>query len=183
MAPLRRRGGCTYANGDSSQLATEPTEVQSGCLVAVGLFALGAAIVIAIALLQERSDGRIQLGSLEGLQPGAVVYHATDHVFVVVGPDGTPLVLADLDPHNPPGRSTCRVTFRPELGGSDGAGRFFDACSGSTYDVAGHGQQGDGLDLRRVDSQLDARGQLSIAADDAASRVPSREDAVRESRA
>lgn len=148
--------------------------MQAGCLISIGLFVLGALLVVAFVTFQGRGNGRILLGSLDGRSPGTVVYHATDHVFVVVQADGTPLVLSDLDPHNPPGRTSCRVTFRPDLGGNDSPGRFFDACTGSTYDLAGRGLQGDGLDLRRLDSQLDAEGQLSIAADDSASIVPSR---------
>ncbi len=146
--------------------------MQSGCLVAAGLFALGALLVFAFVAMQGRGDGRILLGSLNGESPGSVVYRATDHVFVVVRPDGTPLVLSDIDPHNPSGRTTCRVTFRPDLGGPDATGRFFDACTGSTYDLEGRGLQGDGLDLRRLATQLDAEGQLSIAAEDSASHVP-----------
>jgi hypothetical protein len=148
----------------------------------VGLFVLGALLVTALLALQGRGDGRIRLGSLDRVPPGAVVYHASDHVFVVRLADGTPLVLSDLDPHNPPGSDSCRVTFRPDLGGRDGSvrpdpggeagsGRFFDACSGAQYDLAGRGLQGDGLDLLRVTFHLDAESQLSIAADDAA-RVP-----------
>lgn len=161
-------GDLTHANGDSSRTAPEPTGVQAGCLVSVGLFALGAILVLAWTAVQERGDGRVRLGLLDGVQPGQVVYHATDHVFVVRMADGSPLVLSDLDPHNPPGRDRCRVTFRPDLGGPGEAGRFFDACSGATYDLAGRGLQGDGLDLRSVAVELDADGQLSIAADHAA---------------
>lgn len=134
----------------------------------MGLFVLGAILVVALVTLQERGDGRIRLGSLDEVQPGGVVYHATDHVFVIRQPDGSPLVLSDVDPHNPPGRDRCRVTFRPDLGGSGGAGLFYDACSGATYDLAGRGLQGDGLDLRIVAFELDAESQLSIAADEAA---------------
>jgi hypothetical protein len=126
--------------------------------------------VIAFVVLQGRGEGRIALGSLEGRRPGSVVYRATDHVFVVRLVDGSPLVLSDIDPHNPPGRQTCRVTFRPELGGTDGqaGGRFFDVCSGAMYDIAGRGQQGDGLDLRPVPFELDPEGQLTIPEDEAA---------------
>lgn len=146
--------------------------MQSGCLLAAGLVILGAALVVAFVVWPGRGGGRIELGTLEGLAPGAVVYHASDHVFVVIEADRSPVVLSDLDPHNPPGRDTCRVTFRPDLGDADSAGRFFDACTGSTYDPAGRGLLGDGLNLRRVATQLDNRGQLTIAADDAASSVP-----------
>ncbi|MFN8638279.1 MAG: hypothetical protein U0360_02210 [Dehalococcoidia bacterium] len=146
--------------------------MRSGCLVAAGLVIVGAAMVVAVVAWQSRGSGRIALGTLEGLEPGAVVYHASDHVFVVIEADRSPLVLSDLDPHNPPGRDTCRVTFRPDLGGPDQAGRFFDACTGSTYDSTGRGVLGDGLNLRRVTTQFDDRGQLTIAADDAASSVP-----------
>jgi hypothetical protein len=146
--------------------------VQSGCLLAAGLFALGAVFVIVFVVWTGSGDGRIALGSVKGLRPGSVVYHATDHVFVVRLVDGSPLVLSDIDPHNPPGRRTCRVTFRPDLGGggADGeaGGRFFDVCSGAMYDIAGRGLQGDGLDLRRVPFELDAEGQLTILPEEAA---------------
>lgn len=150
-------------------MAPEPTGVQTGCLFSGVLFVLGAVVVLALVGFQARGDGRIRLGLLDGVQPGQVVYYATDHVFVVRMADGSPLVLSDIDPHNPPGRDRCRVTFRPDLGGSSEAGRFFDACSGATYDLAGRGLQGDGLDLRSVAVELDAKGQLSIAANEAVS--------------
>ncbi|MSP21552.1 MAG: hypothetical protein EXR66_00755 [Dehalococcoidia bacterium] len=139
-------------------------------MLAVALFALGAILVIAFVALQGRGGGRIALGSPEGLRPGSVVYHATDHVFVIRLVDGSPLVLSDIDPHNPPGRQTCRVTFRPELGGTEGlaAGRFFDVCSGAMYDIAGRSAKGDWLDLRSVPFELDSEGQLTILEDEAA---------------
>jgi hypothetical protein len=87
-------------------------------------------------------------------------------VFVVRLVDGSPLVLSDVDPHNPPGRQSCRVTYRPDLGGPEG-GRFFDSCSGAMYDIAGRGLQGDGLDLHPVAFELDTEGQLTISKDEA----------------
>lgn len=76
-------------------------------------------------------------------------------------------MLSDIDPHNPPGRQPCRVTFRPDLGSAEG-GRFYDICSGAMYDIEGRGLQGDGLDLRLVPFELDTEGQLTISEDDAA---------------
>jgi hypothetical protein len=146
--------------------------VQSGCLVAIGVIALGALGAVLLLAAQGRGDGRIRLGSQEVLQARGVVYYATDHVFLTVGPDGTVLVLSDLDPHNPPGRDSCRVTFRPDLAGPNEVGRFFDVCTGSQYDSSGRELQGDGLDLRRVPYEVDAEGRLSIADEDTAFQVP-----------
>lgn len=167
MAPLRPGRHRTHATGDSGQAIEEPTGVRGGCLLAAALFALGAVLVFALVAFRGGGDGRIGLGSSEGLRPGSVVYHATDHVFVVRPLDGSPVVLSDVDPHNPPGRQTCRVTYRPDLGSGEG-GRFFDVCSGAMYDIAGRGLQGDGLDLRPIPFELDAEGQLTIAENEAA---------------
>jgi len=56
------------------------------------------------------------------------------------------------------------VTFRADLGnpGADGMpqGRFFDRCTGSTYDLDGHGLAGDGLNLRPVRVQTEDKGRL-----------------------
>ena len=183
VAPLRPGRQQTHASGDSGQAAEGPTGVRSGCLLGVGLFALGAVLAVAFVAFSGRGEERIALGSPEGLRPGSVVYHATDHVFVVRLVDGSALVLSDLDPHNPPGRQTCRVTYRPDLGSTLGGspvdtpsdtlsgledGRFYDVCSGALYDVEGRGLQGDGFDLRPVPFELDAEGQLTISKDEAA---------------
>jgi hypothetical protein len=174
-SPGRQR---THASGDSGQVAEEPTGVRSGCLFALGVFALGALAVVAFVALSGRGEERIALGSPEGLRPGSVVYHATDHLFVVRLVDGSLLVLSDLDPHNPPGRQACRVTYRPDLGSTLGGspvepssglevGRFYDVCSGALYDIGGRSLQGDGLDLRPIPSELDAEGRLTISKDEA----------------
>jgi hypothetical protein len=127
--------------------------------------------VVALLALQGRGEGRIALGSPQELGPGSVVYHATDHVFVVRLVDGSPLVLSDVDPHTPAGRQICRVTYRPDLaspGGATEGGRFYDVCSGAIYDIAGRGLQGDGLDLHPIPFELDDKGQLTISRDEPA---------------
>ena len=132
---------------------------------------LGVALVALAVSLAGRGDGRIVLGTIEEVAPGTPVYFASDHVFVVRGIDGEIVVLSDLDPHNPPGRRSCRVTFRPDLQASDG-GVFFDACTGATYNLAGVGLQGDGLDLARIEAAISQDGQITIRPGDAASRLP-----------
>ena len=178
MARLRPGRQRTHASGDSGQAAEEPTGVRGGCLISVVLFALGAILVIVFVALSGRGEERIALGSPERLHPGSVVYHASDHVFVVRRVDGSVLVLSDVDPHNPPGRQSCRVTYRPDLGSTLGGspvgtpsdapsslegGRFYDVCSGALYDIEGRGLQGDGSDLRPVPFELDSEGQLTIS--------------------
>ena len=180
MARLRPGRQRTHSSGDSGQAAEEPTGVRGGCLISVVLFAWGAILVIVFVALSGRGEERIALGSPERLHPGSVVYHASDHVFVVRRVDGSVLVLSDVDPHNPPGRQSCRVTFRPDLGtmlegspvgtpSSLEGGRFYDVCSGALYDIDGRGLQGDGSGLRPVPFELDAEGQLTISKDEAAS--------------
>jgi len=83
-------------------------------------------------------------------------------LFVVRLPDGAVVALADVDPHNPPGRTSCRVTFRPDLATSGELGRFFDACSGASYDIAGRARSGDGLDLRRIPIEQSKDGRLRV---------------------
>ena len=86
-----------------------------------------------------------------------MVYRATDGLYVVRSAEGELLALSDVDPHNRPARSDCRVTFRPDLApaagvaGATGAGVFFAACTGSMYDISGRGLSGDGLDLRWIE--------------------------------
>ena len=146
-----RRGG---------RLATpheQPTGVKPGCLVAGGLFLAGAlGAIVVVALLPLLDDGRIDLGRVDDYPPGSVVYRATDGFYVVRAADGELVALSDLDPHNAPAWRGCRVTFRPDLapaaatGGVPEMGVFFDACTGSMYDILGRGLSGDGLDLRRI---------------------------------
>ena len=121
-------------------------------------------------VLLGRGDGSIALGRTTDYPPGEVVYHSTERLFVVHPVDGPVIVLSDLDPHNPPRRSSCRVTFRPDLGPADAPGRFFDACTGSVYDITGRGLADDGLDLRRVPVREDEDGRLRVARDDVAKR-------------
>ena len=110
-----------------------------------------------------RGGGSIELGRGAEYEPGAVVYRSSDRFFVVRRDDGSMIALSDLDPHKQSGQSgqsSCRVTFRPDLGSGevgsgeagaeDAFGRFFDACTGSMYDISGRGLAGDGLDLSRL---------------------------------
>ena len=118
----------------------------------------GAILAAATVILLTRGDGSIDLGLVTDYEPGAVVYRSSDRFFVVRLDDGSMIALSDLDPHKQSGQSgqsSCRVTFRPDLGsGEEGAedafGRFFDACTGSMYDISGRGLAGDGLDLSRL---------------------------------
>jgi len=157
------------AHGDESA----PTGVRPGCLIGGAAFVLGLVLVVLAVSFVGRGDGRVALGTIEEVAPGTPVYFATDHVFVVKGVDGEILVLSDLDPHNPPGRRSCRVTFRPDLQTSDG-GVFFDACTGATYNLAGVGFQDDGLDLMTIEASINQDGQITIRPGDAASRTPVR---------
>lgn len=128
--------------------------LRPGCLGAVAWLALGAFAVLAVAVLRGGDGGRIDLGRADDYAPGSVVYRATDHLFVVrltperAGNGDDLVVLSDLDPHNPPGRRSCRVTFRPDRGEQAAGGQFYDACTGATYDITGRGLSGDGLDLQ-----------------------------------
>jgi nitrite reductase/ring-hydroxylating ferredoxin subunit len=132
-------------------------------LVALALVALGAVVAALVTFAASRGDGRIALGTAADYAPGSVVYRSTDHFFVVRALDGRVLALSDLDPHNPPGRESCRVTFRPDLGRDEsGGGRFFDACTGATYNREGRAQNGDGLDLRPIAVQQEKDGRLYV---------------------
>lgn len=123
---------------------------------------MGVLAVLALFALQSGEPDNVALGPAEGQSPGSVVYRASDHVFVIWREDGQPLVLADLDPHSPPGEAACRVTFRPDLGPAGGQGRFFDVCSKAEYDLDGRGLQGDGLDLRRIPFDIDEQGRITV---------------------
>ncbi len=141
--------------------------MRPGCLVAVALVALGAVVVALVTFVATRGDGRIALGTAADYTPGSVVYRSTDHFFVVRALDGRVLALSDLDPHNPPDRESCRVTFRPDLplegaAGESRTGRFFDGCTGATYDLEGRALNGDGLDLRPIAIQSETDGRLYV---------------------
>jgi hypothetical protein len=140
----------------------QPTGVRMGCLVIFGLMLLGAALAILAVLVWPSGGGPIDLGNIEGYRPGSVVYRSTDGLFVVRQPDGTVLALSDLDPHNPPGRASCRVTFRPDLAQTGEVGRFYDGCTGATYDLGGHGLAGDGLDLKELPVQQNKDGDMQV---------------------
>lgn len=173
MSRARREGSTQDSAGAPDQDAA-PTGVRPGCLIGGALFILGALAAIVVLAVQASGGGSVSLGALEEVERGKPVYYATDHVFVVRPideVDGSVLVLSDLDPHNPPGRRSCRVTFRPDLDSEQG-GRFFDACTGATYNLAGIGLQSDGLDLERIEVEISDDGGLSIPAGAAAGRIP-----------
>lgn len=136
--------------------------MRPGCLIAVALVALGAALVVLVMWVWPSGDGTVDIGRVEEYRPGDVVYHSTDRFFVAAQPDGSVLALSDLDPHNPAGRRSCRVTFRPDLGVAGETGRFFDGCTGSLYDIGGHALSDDGLDLQRLAIQQDGEGHLKV---------------------
>lgn len=176
MAALSTQGGSAAPQHDEAGLTEEsaaPAKVRPGCLLAGAMLVLGAVAVLAYLAVSGGGGGRIDLGRVTDYAPGSVVYRSTDGLFVVRLADEGLIALSDLDPHNPPGRRSCRVTFRPDLGGPDlggttpmdgvagrsgdgtaeregTGGRFFDACTGAVYDLAGRGLNGDGLDLRRL---------------------------------
>ena len=106
--------------------------------------------------------GGIDLGSVEDYALASVVYHSTDGLFVVRLPDGAVIALSDADPGGPPEGGGCRVTFRPDLAGADGRGRFFDICSGALYDIGGRAPGG-GPDLRRLPLRVDGGGGIELA--------------------
>ena len=146
--------------------------------MAGGAFLLGIVVVVAVLAVRMGGGGSVDLGSIEEYEPGSVVYFASDGLFVVRLRDGSLLILSDLDPHNPPRRRSCRVTFRPDLAVAAGRGRFFDACTGATYDVAGRGLSGDGLDLRRIELEERDDGELRVRPGDVSGRAPGRRDRV-----
>ena len=108
-----------------------------------------------------RGAGRVDLGRPTDYPLGSVVYRSTDSLLVVRQPGGAVVAFSDVEPHNPPGRDDCRVTFRPDLAAGAEPGRFFDICTGSMYDLTGRGLAGDGLDLRRVPVEQDDEGRLT----------------------
>ena len=153
--------------------------MEPGCLLAGGAFLLGIIIVVVVLAVRMGGGGSVNLGLVEDYESGSVVYFASDGLFVVGLQDGSLLILSDLDPHNPPGRRSCRVTFRPDLAVGAEGGRFFDACTGATYDVAGRGLGGDGLDLRRIEPEERDDGELRVRPGDASGRAPGRRERVR----
>lgn len=136
--------------------------MRPGCLVAAALVALGALLAVLASLGLMRGDGSIDIGRVDDYAPGSVVYRSTDGVFVVRLLDGRILALSDLDPHNPGGRASCRVTFRPDLAQEGKPGKFFDRCTGSRYDLAGHSLSSDGRDLSQLPVWEDEDGRLSV---------------------
>lgn len=135
---------------------------------------------MAVLAVRMGGGGSVDLGSVQDYEPGSVVYFASDGLFVVRLRDGSLLILSDLDPHNPPGRRSCRVTFRPDLAVGVERGRFFDTCTGATYDVAGRGLGGDGLDLRRIEPEERDDGELRVSPRDLSGRAPERRQRVGE---
>ena len=146
------------------QHGTEPTGVRPGCVVGLALIAVGMVIGIAYGAFSLRGGG-IDLGYEDDYALASVVYRSTDGLFVVRLADGELIALSDVDPHNPPG-GECRVSFRPDLAGADGYGRFFDICSGAMYDISGRGL-GDSLDLRRLPLERGEDGKLRFAGEPA----------------
>ncbi len=147
------------------QHTTEPTGVRPGCLVGLILIVVGLVLGIAYGAAGLRGGG-IDLGYVEDYALASVVYRSTDGLFVVRLPDGEVIALSDVDPHNPPG-GECRVSFRPDLAGTDGYGRFFDICSGAMYDISGRGLGDDGLELRRLPLEQGEDGKLELAGEPA----------------
>ena len=150
--------------------------MRPGCLLAAGLVILGAVVAAAAVTLSSRESGVIDLGRETDYELSSVLYRSTDHFFVVRLADGEVIAISDRDPHNLRRRSSCRVTFRPDLGaggdvaGESGAsGRFFDGCTGSEYDRSGRGLAGDGLDLRRIPVR-DEDGRLRVKRGDLSGR-------------
>jgi len=166
LATLRRWDATAIREGDavagSQSGSAGPAGVRPGCLVAVALVALGAALVVLVMWVWPSGDGTVGIGRIEDYRPGDVVYHSTDGFFVAAQPDGSVLALSDLDPHNPAGRRSCRVTFRPDLAVAGETGRFFDGCTGSLYDIGGQALSDDGLDLRPLAIQQDGDGDLQV---------------------
>lgn len=166
MATLRRRGATAIHEGDAiaggQSGSVGPAGVRPGRLVAVALVALGAALVVVVMWVWPSGDGTVGIGRIEDYRPGDVVYHSTDGFFVAAQPDGSLLALSDLDPHNPAGRRSCRVTFRPDLAVGGETGRFFDGCTGSLYDIGGQALSDDGLDLRPLAIQQEGDGDLKV---------------------
>ena len=169
MCGASTENGITSNEFGAESRASEPkpTGVQPGCLLAGGAFVLGALLVVLVmSVLMRRGDGGVDLGVAAGYAPGSVVYRSTDELFVVRLPGGQVVAYSDRDPHNPPGRDDCRVTWRPELGegsntaqGGTAPGRFFDICTGSLYDLEGRGLRGDDKHLApiRIEEQEDGR--------------------------
>ena len=146
------------------QHGTEPTGVRPGCVVGLALIIVGLLIGIAYGAFS-LAGGGIDLGYEDDYALASVVYRSTDGLFVVRLPDGEVIALSDVDPHNPPG-GECRVSFRPDLAGADGYGRFFDICSGAMYDISGRGL-GDSLDLGRLPLERGEDGTLRFAGEPA----------------
>jgi hypothetical protein len=138
-----------------------PTAVRPGCLIGAGAVLLGFLVVVGFSVaMMLRGAGVVELGKPTDYPLGSVIYRSSDSLLVTRQADGAVVAFSDVDPHNPPGRKDCRVTFRPDLAAGGEPGRFFDICTGSMYDLTGRGLAGDGLDLRRVPVEQGEDGRL-----------------------
>jgi hypothetical protein len=143
-----------------------PTAVRPGCLIGLGAILLGFFLVAGVSVaMMLRGAGRVDLGKPTDYPLGTVVYRSTDGLLVTRQLDGSVVVFSDVDPHNAQGRDDCRVTFRTDLAVGDEPGRFFDICTGSTYDLSGRGLSGDGLNLRQVSVEPQENGTLKAERD------------------
>ena len=136
--------------------------MRPGCIAAFALLLVGLAIGLALGVRSLAGGGGIDLGSVEDYALASVVYHSTDGLFVVRLPDGALIALSDADPRGLADGEGCRVTFRPDLAGADGHGRFFDICSGALYDIGGRALAG-GPALRRLPLRVDGDGGIELA--------------------
>lgn len=164
---------------------TPPTSnrpVALGCTaVVVVAVALVAAVVCFMIFLDSGADtGDVPLQTADAYAAGTVTYVNEQNVFVVRLRDGSFLALADLDFANRKSAvRKCRVQtldqadpalaglldryrakFSPQAAGSTLL--FAEACNGAIYDITGARLNGDGPNLDRYPTNVDAAGLLSV---------------------